>query len=273
MLDQDLEGFYEDETNPVDEYGDDFSEFEFEDEYETFLEDDELEAFDFEGDEFWGGLKDIVKKVGSAAKSAAKKLAPLAKKHAGKIGTIIGGAVGGPAGAAIGGRIGSVVKNLEDEDDFDSEDEMEATLAVPALDESLAESMAAAASKSSPADAAALGGAFTLTIMSRTPLAVKSVAPGLASASGRIARSMTGTPASRQLIKVLPTVIKQTAATLNKKAEKGKPITRATAARVMTKHARRTLGSEARLASALAGNSAKKRRLDTAAISRAERFY
>ena len=268
MLNEDLEALYEDDfgsdTVP-DPYGDD--------EYEVFLGEDDYDEFDFEGDEFLGALGGIAKKIGAAAKGAAKKLAPLAKQHAGKIGALIGGAVGGPAGAAIGGKLGGIVKNLEDEDDFDFEDEMEAAMPIAPLDDSLAESMASAAAKSSPSDAQALGGAFTLTIMSKTPIAVKSVAPGLASASGRIARSMTGSPASRQLIKVLPTVLKRTAATLNKKAQKGKPITNTTAARVMTKHAKRTLGSEARLATALAGNVAKKRRLDTAAIARAERYH
>lgn len=269
MLDEDLEALYEDDfaSGTVTDSFDSFD-----DEYEVYLGEDDFDGFDLEGDEFLGALGGIAKKIGSAAKGAAKKLAPLAKKHAGKIGALIGGAIGGPAGAAVGGKLGSVVQNLEDEDDFDSEDEMEAAMPIAALDDSLAEAMAAAAARANPVDAQALGGAFTLTIMSRTPIRVKSVAPGLASASGRIVRSMTVTPASRQLIKALPTVVKQTAATLNRKAQKGKPITKATAARVMTKHARRTLGSEARLASALAGNVAKKRRLDTAAIARAERF-
>jgi hypothetical protein len=267
-MNQDREALYEDDFD-LEAYSDDsFGD----DEYETFLDEDDFDEFDLEGDEFWGGLKNIAKKVGSAAKSAAKRLAPLAKRHAGKIGALIGGALGGPAGAAVGGKIGGVVQNLEDEDDFDSEDEMEAVMPVAPIDESLAEAMASAATKANPADAQALGGAFAITIMSKTPLAVKTVAPGIASASGRIVRSMATTPASRQLIKVLPTAVRQTAATLNRKAQKGKPITRNTAARVMTKHARRTLGSEARIASALTGNVTKKRRLDTAAISRAERF-
>ena len=232
-----------------------------------------MEGFEYEGDEFWGGLKKIASKIGSAAKRAAKKLAPLAKRHAGKIGTLIGGAIGGPAGAAVGGKLGGVVQNLEDEDESDTEDEMEATLPISPLDEGLAKSMATAASKSSPADARALGGALAITVMSNTPLTVKTVAPGIASASGRIAQSMTTTPASRQLIKVLPTIVERTAATLKRKAEKGKPITRRTAARVMTKQARRTLGSPTRLARALAKNATAKRKLDTAAIARAERFY
>ena len=272
MLDRELEAFYEDEADVGSAYADEFSEFEEEDEYETFLEDDEMQYFDYEGDEFWGGLKKLAQKVGGAVKSAAKKLAPLAKAHAGKIGALIGGALGGPAGAAVGGKIGGFVKNLEDEDDYDTEDEMEAVLPVAALDESLAESMAAAAVKSRPTDAQALGGAFAVQIMSKTPMSVRTMAPGIASATGRIAHSMAAHPGSKQLIRVLPTIVHKTAATLNQKARNGKPITQATAARVMTKHAKRTLGSEARLAQALASNVAGKRKLDQAAIARAEKY-
>ena len=195
------------------------------DEYDSFLDEEDYEYFDEEGDEFWGALKGIAKKVGGVAKSAAKKLAPLAKAHAGKIGTLIGGALGGPAGAAIGGGIGRVVKNMEDEDDFDSEDEMEAVLPISPTDGGLAEAMAASAVKSRPSDAQALGGALAITIMSKTPLTVKTVAPGIATASGRIARSMATSQASRQLIKALPTIVNKTAATLNQKARKGKPVT------------------------------------------------
>ncbi|MEO1177418.1 MAG: hypothetical protein AAFV87_09675, partial [Pseudomonadota bacterium] len=93
------------------------------------------------------------------------------------------------------------------------------------------------------------------------------------SASGRVARTMASDPRSKQLIRTLPTIIKKTAATLNQKARKGKPVTKATAARVMTKQAKRTLRSQTRLARALASNAAKKRRLDKAAIARAEKFY
>lgn len=268
MLDDELEMYFDEEAD----FGDDFDEFGG-DEYDSFLDEEDYEYFDEEGDEFWGALKGIAKKVGGVAKSAAKKLAPLAKAHAGKIGTLIGGALGGPAGAAIGGGIGRVVKNMEDEDDFDSEDEMEAVLPISPIDGGLAEAMAASAVKSRPSDAQALGGALAITIMSKTPLTVKTVAPGIATASGRIARSMATSQASRQLIKALPTIVNKTAATLNQKARKGKPVTKTTAARVMTKHAKRTLGSEVRLAQALAQNAAQRRRLNHAAISRSEKFY
>lgn len=260
------------------EFEDDYEFDDYDDEDEEFFafyeDEDEDYFFDEEGDEFWGKLKSLGKKAWSAAKKVAKKVAPIAKAHAGKIGTLIGGAVGGPAGAAIGGKIGGFVKNLEDEDDgFDSEDEMNATIQIPSDDEDMAEAMAAAAVRSRPADAQALGGALAVTIMSRTPLTVKAVSPAIANATGRVAKAMAADRRARPLIAVLPSVVKDTTAALNRKAAKGKPITPRTAARVMTKQAKRTLRSTPRLTKALAGNAVKRRRLNRKAIARAEKFY
>lgn len=284
--DYDFEEFEDDNFEDFDEFededfadleGDDFEEFEEfgefegEDLYDLYDDEDFLAG---EADPFFGKLKSWSRKAKRFAKKAAGRLARVAKKHAGKIGTVIGGAVGGPAGAAIGGKIGGIVKNLEDEDDgFDSEDEMEAGIQIPSTDEELAEDMAARASKSRPTDAQSLGGALTITIMSRQPLKVKQVAPAVASAAGRIARVMAADPPAKPLIKALPTIVKRTTATLKRKAQKGKPVTRKTVARVMTKQARRTLGSQRRLASALANNAMKRRKLNTKAIARAEKYY
>ncbi|WP_417807084.1 hypothetical protein [Thioclava sp.] len=272
MYDDEL--MYEDE---FDEFEDDFEGddlFEDDEEWESFGSDeDEFSEFeddayyeDGEGDMFWGKLK-------RWAKKGAKKLVRVAKNNAGKIGGVIGGAFGGPAGAAIGGGIGRFVKNMEDEDGFDSEDEMNATMPMSSTDESLAEAMGAAAAKARPADAQALGGAIAITITSRAPMAVKTVAPGIAAATGRMAQKFATHPSSRQLNRTLTSIVKDTTATLSKKAAKGKPITPTTAARVMTKQAKRTLRSQPRLAKALANNASKKRKLHKAAIARAERFY
>ncbi len=265
---------YDDEDDLFDDDGfdDDFDDDD-EDDFVDYLDDDDDfdDDFDAEGDEFF---RKLWRKVKKGAKKVAGRLARVAKKHAGKIGTVIGGAVGGPAGAAIGGRIGGIVKNLEDEDDgFDSEDEMNATIRIPTTDSDMAEAMAAAASKSRPSDAQALGGALTITIMSRTPMKVKSVAPAVASAAGRVAKVMASDPKAKPLIKTLPSIVEATTASLKRKSDKGKKITNRTAGRVMTKQAKRILRSRPRLAKALAKNTVKRRRLNKKAIARAEKYY
>ncbi|MFD2740293.1 hypothetical protein ACFSUD_11965 [Sulfitobacter aestuarii] len=261
---EDEDDLFEDEDLYEDDEGSEWEDFEDEDYYED--DDESFEFGEFEGDPFFGRLK-------RWAKKGAKKLLGVAKRNAGKIGTVIGGAFGGPAGAAIGGGIGRFVKNLEDEDEHDTEDEMNAMMQISPVDEGLAEAMGSAASKARPSDAQALGGAIAITITSKAPMAVKTVAPGIASATGRMARRFASNRSSKQLNKTLATIVKDTTAALARKDRKGKPITKRTAARVMTKQAKRTLSSQPRLARALANNVSKKRRLNRAAIAKAERFY
>lgn len=260
----DFEEFSLDEGEPEGEYEDfeDFEDFSGES-YET-------EQFgELEGEEFSLGS------VWRAAKKAAKVVAPLAKRFAPQIGSVIGGALGGPAGAAIGGKLGSVVKSMEAEDEGETEDEMNAIARVAPTDDQLSESMATAASKSAIGDAMALGSAITITIASRSPIAVKTVTPVLAKASADVARRLIASrdPRARMLVRTLPTIQRRTIATLTRKAQTGKPVTPRTAVRVMAKHANRTLNNPATIAKALAGNATKKRQLDRRAIARAERYF
>ena len=83
---------------------------------------------------------------------------------------------------------------------------------------------------------------------------------------------MKKSPGSAILVKTVPTICTKTAATLAKKAANGKPVTPRTAKRVMAKHAIRTLANTGELTKALAKNEVRKRRLNTKAIMRAERY-
>lgn len=271
-LDEDFGSYQEGSFEDFDDFGD--GEFEVDD-YGLFEDDgfgefeDEDDFGEFEdGDEFFGKIWKGIKKV-------AKKVAPIAKRFAPVIGKVIGGALGGPAGAAIGGKLGGFVKSWEGEDEYESEDEMEAEYEGSGLDEGLAEAMATAGSKGNISTAQSMGSALTVTIASRAPIEVKKVLPVLSKASGDVAKVMakSGDKRAKYLIRTLPTIQKKTVATLTAKAKKGKPITPKTAARVMTKHAVRTLNSPTAVAKALANNAVKKRKLDKAAIAKAERFY
>lgn len=236
------------------------------DQFEPF---DQFDQFgDMEGDPFFG-------KIWNAAKKAAKVVAPIAKKFAPAIGSVIGGALGGPAGAAIGGKLGGFVKNMEAEDEGETEDELNAPVRVPATDDQLSEAMAAAAARSTPLDASALGSALTVTIASRAPLPVKAVMPVLAKAGSDVARRLATSrdPRAKALIRTLPTIQKKTVATLTRKVQSGRPVTPRTAVRVMARHASRTLSNPQVIAKALADNAAKKRGIDKKAVAAAERFF
>ena len=274
-------GSYEDEGDGFDPFAGSQDSFadggsgEFGFESETFgqggYEADGLGEFEygqgeFEGDEFLG-------KIWRAAKKVGKVVAPLAKQFAPQIGSVIGGAVGGPAGAAIGGKLGGFVQQLEAEDEGESEAEMNAQIEVPATEDQLAEAVALAASKGRPVDAQSLGSQVTIFVGQRAPLPVKAVLPVLSQASGNVARMLVQRrdPRARALVRTLPTIQRRTIATLIRKARSGKPVTPKIAARVMAKHAQRTLSSPQAITRALANNAVKKRQLDRKAIARAER--
>ncbi len=225
-------------------------------------------GYDGEGDEFFGS-------IWKAEKKAASIVAPIAKRFAPQIGSVIGGALGGPAGAAIGGKLGGFVQQMEAEDEGESEDEMNAVADIPVTEDQLAESVAHAASRGRAVDAQSLGSQITIFIGGRAPMPVKTVLPVLAQASGNVARALVQSrdPRARALIRTLPTIQRNTVATLTQKARAGKPITPKIAVRVMAKHANRTLSNQQAIGKALASNAAKKRTLDRRAIKGAERFY
>ena len=243
------------------------------------LEDFELGANDFEADE-WSWLK----KAWKGIRRAAKKAAPIAKRLAPVAGTVVGGALGGPAGAMLGSKVGRLAGSLDDdgfeaygdyEDDMDTSDEMNAEdfLSFEGEGEDMAEYMADIAARApSPTDAAAMAGAGTITIAAKAPVEVKRVVPTIASAAARLTQVMKKSPQSAILVKTVPTICVKTAATLAKKAANGKLVTPRTAKRVMAKHAIRTLTNTRELTKALAKNEVRKRRLNTKAIMRAERY-
>ena len=262
-----------------DEEGFDFEDFEGRSDGSPDLEDFELGATDFEADEW-----DWLKKAWKGIRRAAKKAAPIAKRLAPVAGTIVGGALGGPPGAMLGSKVGRLAGSIDGdgydaygdyEDDMDTADEMDAE-DLPSYEgesDGMADYMADIAARApSPTDAAAMAGAGTITIAAKAPVEVKKVAPTIASAAARLTQVMKKSPRSAILVKTVPTIAAKTAATLAKKAENGKPVTPRTAKRVMAKHAIRTLTNTRELTKALARNEVRKRRLNTRAIMRAERY-
>jgi hypothetical protein len=279
----DRDYLFEDEA-AAEGYADELSGFEDFDQ-EDFLGESELLGFDGEADEFG-----FLKKAWRGIKRAGKRLAPIAKRLAPIAGQAIGGAFGGPAGAMLGGKVGSFAASLEDEelagvegydgygdyeDESDSEDEMNAEdfMDFEAEDEDVAEYMCDVAAKApKPIDSGAIAGAITNALASKAPLQVKAVSPTLSSAAARLTKVMKNHPATKPLLKVVPTIAKKTVATLAKKSAAGKPVTPMVAKRVMAKHAVRVLSNPRELTKAIAKHEAKKRKVNMKVVKRAERF-
>lgn len=138
--------------------------------------------------------------------------------------------------------------------DDDTRDELEAT-SVPGLTaetDALIEMLAAGA-ESAPTEqeACSLVGGLTIHILTAAPFAVRRVAPVLIRRSTHLVRALRRSPARRRLIGTVPLIVKRTAATLVRKAGKGKPVNARVATRVLGKQTRRVLGSPARRSAAL----------------------
>jgi hypothetical protein len=229
----------------------------------------ELEGeFEFEGDPFLGGF---LKKALSAAKRAAgpiaKRLAPIAARSL--IGMIPG--IGAIAGPIAGRLVQQLVKEGEAEAEAQEsamfasgEAEGEVAQTESAHEAALAEVLAAqAAEAATEAEAEAMLGAalpITITIMSggrrpmRTP--VGRVTPVLATATARLAQTLrrNGGPASRNLLRVVPSIHRRTVASLRAAARRGTPVTANLAVRTMAAQTRSVLSNPQTVQNAISRN-------------------
>lgn len=245
-----------DEFDPIDELAFEsesmsFGEYELTDDFQDELMefgDSEMNGFDYnaESDELFGGLFKSIRSI-------LPRVAPIALK-------------------ALGG--------LFEEEEFeadseDSNDEINAT-AVPGLrtdNDVLSEQMAAeAAFAESEAEAQALAGAVPACILSHTSPKVKKVTPTISKGVAKIAKALRRTGHGKKIVPVIADITKRTAATLSKKAAKGKPISNSTAKRVLIKQAKKVLTSPKKTAVALSKNKLKRKKINQAAIARAEQM-
>jgi len=212
---------YEDIEGAADLY-DEFDEF---DEFDAYDEDDEFDDFDLydEDDEFIKDAWRWLTKKGSTqrriALSAAKNAlvgglgaigGALGGKKAGQAGTIAGGTGGALLGGALAGLLPDQMDYLADlaaeSDDEDEADEFLSAL-VPL------------ASRLLPTAAKAIG----------------RVAPQLISGVSRVARSLHRNPATRQMIRQLPNIVRNTTRDVARQYAKTGRISGKTAARMLSK--------------------------------------
>lgn len=216
----------------------------------------------FEGEQFFGSafkkIAGFVKKAAPMLKGVVKTVAPL-----------VGTAIGGP----IGGGIASVASNLlgesEYERDFElegafelegegeSEAEMEAVMEGPLNEQQvLGELMAAAASRAATdMEAEAQIGSATAIVLSRADLAaLRDVLPNINRGVAVLTRVLRRNRGTRDAVRAIPTIIKRSAVSLRRRAERGEPITRQSAARAVSSQTRRVLGTPSVCAKAISRN-------------------
>jgi hypothetical protein len=122
--------------------------------------------------------------------------------------------------------------------------------------EALAEMMAAvAAGSNSEAEAEAMIGAATVTVLSaRDRAELRRLLPYLVRASSVLTRMLRQRRGSRPAVRAVPSIVRRTARDLHKRRAAGRPVNRRVAARVMSRQTRGVLGSPRHTAAALRRN-------------------
>lgn len=221
----------------------------------------------------------------AAASPALRGIALRAARGAlsglGGAGAALGSAIGGSQGASLGRNLGGVLgrqisswlpqRELEGEFEFESEfeGEMEVNPIRRIYPDALMEHLghAAAEAESEEEAEAFLGALIPLAarIIPRVAPTIMRAAPSLIRGVTGAARALRANPATRPLVRALPTVVRRTAANLAQQAQKGRPVTPQAAVRALARQTSRVLGSPRQCAQAYQRSKSLDRKFHRAA--------
>jgi hypothetical protein len=237
-------------------------EAEYEGEYE-----DEYEG-EYEGEEFFGRLAQMARRA--VQNPALRNIGMQAARSA------LGGLRGmGPAGGMAANVLGGFIPQREYEGEFEYEGEYEGEyedfvnpqrrLSSEAL---MAHLGNAAASAESEDEAEAFIGALVplaARLIPRVAPAVMRAAPQLIRGISNVAQRLRSNPATQQLVRTLPTVARNTVASLARQVGQGRPLTPQTAVRTLAQQTARVIGSPQQATRAYQRNRALDQRYHRAA--------
>jgi hypothetical protein len=231
-------------------------------EYESEGEWEGEQEGEFESEEFFRRLAGLARQ---AVRSPALRRIGLATARSalgglGDIGAAVGGAAGAQgarAGGTLGAGLGRYLTDLLPQSEFEGEFEWEAEGELEYEEElnpirrvypdALMEHLGhAAAEAESEAEAEAFLGALiplAARVFPRVAPALMRAAPNLIRGVTRAARTLRRSPTTRPLVRVLPTVVRRTAASLNRQAAQGRPATPQAAVRTLARQTGQVLSS------------------------------
>lgn len=200
----------------------------------------------------WGTRGSPLRRVGlGAAQGVLRSGLPAA---GGAIGTAIAPGVGTAIGTALGGAAGYGLSGLVPEPEYEGEFEWEFEGEMNPLrrvyPDALMEHLGhAAATARNEAEAEAFIGALipmAARLIPRAAPAIMRVAPRLIQGVAGATRTLRRNPATRPLVRTLPTVVRRTTANLARRATQGQRITPQTAVRTLAQQTARVIGSPQR---------------------------
>jgi hypothetical protein len=215
-------------------------EFEYEGEWEG----------EFEGEEFFRRLANMARTQWGTRRSPLRRVALGAARAAltgggGALGRVIGGGPGSALGASLGGALSGLLPDPEFEFEGEFEEELNPIRRVypDALMEHLGH---AAATAQNEAEAEAFIGALiplAARIAPRVAPAIMRVAPRLVRGAANVTRTLRRSPATRPLVRTLPSIVRRTAASLAQQAGRGQPVTPQSAVQALAQQTARVIGS------------------------------
>ena len=220
-----------------------------------------------EADQFFGAIKRVAKRIGRVVGPLAKRFAPFAAKAL--AGMIPG--VGVIAGPLAGKLTGALLREGEQEaaqfeatafgaGEFQGEIGAGEAAEEAALTELIAAEATLAEAEGEAEAALATALPITITIMGGRR-ALRPVMPALAQANGRLVRLMRRQgPAGRQMLRLVPTIQRQTVGTLRAAARNGRPITAPLAVRALAAATQNVLGNPRQVERGIARNLALRQR-------------
>jgi hypothetical protein len=221
--------------------------------------------FEFEGEleseQFFGALANLARRgagwiaaPGSPQRQLALSVARQAlNRGLPALGQWLGGRIGGTgngaAGRALGSQTASWLGGLLPQQEYEAEleGEFEISPIRKIYPDAMLEHLGhAAAATQSEAEAEALAGAMiplAARVVPRAAPALMRATPGLVCGISGVVHGLRRSPTTRPLVRVVPAIVRRTAATIAHQASRGAPVTPQAAVRTLARQTLRVLGS------------------------------
>ena len=181
-----------------------------------------------EGEEFLGSLAGAAQRGWNwltAPQSLQRRLALSAARTVlnrglPALGRVVGGRLGSEsAGGEVGTSLGSILSGILPSSEMEAESETEAEASIGAL--------VPLAARMAP----------------RATASILRAAPGLICGAAGLARTLRSSPATRPLVRVIPTIVRRTVADISRQVAHGRPVTAPAAVRTLARQTARILTS------------------------------